>query len=226
MRVNGVEKKKEKGSFFENGVRYSDIFWLFMTGSVIGFVLEGIWHIIRVGEWESHTATVWGPFCIIYGIATALMYIIAAAIKDKGVVFQFAVYAAVGTAIEYLGSLFQETVFGMSSWDYTGQFLNIGGRVSLKMTLIWGVLGIVFAKFIFPLFARILHKMRGRFWRILTATLTVFMSANLAVTAITVWRWGARRDDVPAMSVIGEMVDEIYDDERMKEIFPNWIFED
>ena len=49
-------------------LRYTTLFWLFFLGSIAGFVLEGLWRIILVGHWENHSATVWGPFCIVYGI--------------------------------------------------------------------------------------------------------------------------------------------------------------
>ena len=210
----------------ERNVTYRDVLWLFVMGSVVGFVLEGLWHLLRIGRWESHTATVWGPFCIIYGIGTAIAYVLSSKIKDKPLGQQFIIYGAAGSLVEYFGSLFQEVCFGMSSWDYSDHFLNIGGRVSLWMTLLWAILGISFAIFVFPLFDRILHKMKGKYWRIATIAVTVFMSADLIFTALTVWRWNERQEDLPASNVFEEFVDQRYNDDKMADIFPNWSFPD
>lgn len=216
------DKETEKCKCDSKNIAASDMLWLFVGGSVIGFILEGLWHILRVGMWESHTATVWGPFCLIYGIATALLYTLSSKIGQRSLPVQFLIYGAMGSAIEYLGSLFQEKIFGFSSWDYSDHFLNIGGRVSLWMTILWGALGVLFAQFIFPLFEKVLHKMKGKVWDIAAVSVTVFMSANLIFTAMTVLRWSERQEGLPASNVWEEYADEKYNNERMQEIFPNW----
>lgn len=216
------DKETEKCKCDSKNIPASDMLWLFVGGSVIGFILEGLWHILRVGTWESHTATVWGPFCLIYGIATALLYTLSSKIGQRSLPVQFLIYGAMGSAIEYLGSLFQEKIFGFSSWDYSDHFLNIGGRVSLWMTILWGALGVLFAQFIFPFFEKVLHKMKGKVWDIAVVSVTVFMSANLIFTAMTVMRWSERQEGLPASNVWEEYADEKYNNERMQEIFPNW----
>ena len=90
-----------KSKLREYNVSYNSMFCIFMIGSILGFILEGIWHIIRKGSWESHSATVWGPFCIIYGIAAAVLYVGAIFLKDKNILLQFAVCAFAGSFIEY-----------------------------------------------------------------------------------------------------------------------------
>lgn len=216
------DKETEKCKCDSKNIAASDMLWLFVGGSVIGFILEGLWHILRVGAWESHTATVWGPFCLIYGIATVLLYTLSSKIGQRSLPVQFLIYGAMGSAIEYLGSLFQEKIFGFSSWDYSDHFLNIGGRVSLWMTILWGALGVLFAQFIFPLFEKVLHKMKGKVWDIAAVSVTVFMAANLIFTAMTVLRWSERQEGLPASNVWEEYADEKYNNERMQEIFPNW----
>ena len=104
-----VKSKKER-VFCK--VTYSSLFWLFLYGSVVGFILEGLWCILRKGAWESHSATVWGPFCIIYGFGAVAVYLISTALKRKNLPLQFALFSVAGALVEYFGSLFQEIVFG------------------------------------------------------------------------------------------------------------------
>ena len=151
--------KKESAS---RKITYRSLFWLFLFGSVAGFILEGLWCVLRKGTWESHSATVWGPFCIIYGFGAVAVYLIASGLKQKNLPMQFTLFSITGALVEYFGSMFQELVFGSTSWDYSSHFMNIGGRVSLKMTLIWGILGIAFVRFVFPTLVRLLGKMEGR----------------------------------------------------------------
>lgn len=198
--------------------------WLFLFGSVIGFILEGIWCIITKGAWENHAATVWGPFCIIYGIAAMLLYALSFQLKKIHMAWQFVICTLVGTGIEYFSSLFQELCFGSTSWNYANHFLNLGGRVSLRMALMWGILGIAFVKFVFPLLARLLQKTRGRGGQIACICATVFMVINLLLTVCAVGRWSERIEDKPASNRWEEFLDERFDDARMRKTFPNMDF--
>ena len=203
---------------------YPILLWLFLGGSVLGFILEGIWHMISWGGWASHSATVWGPFCIIYGIAAALLYVLANFICNKNLAVQFVICAVTGSSLEYLASLFQEVCFGSTSWDYSYQPFNIGGRVSLKMTLLWGILGVMFVRFAFPFLSSLLTKLQGRGWNAFCIGSTLFMIVNLIVTSVAVLRWGERIDFEPASNMVEEIFDDVYDDDRMEEIFPNMNF--
>ena len=204
---------------------YTTLFRLFMFGSVAGFVLEGLWCILTDGHWESHTATVWGPFCIIYGIGAVAVYLLSGLLHGKSLPVQFAAFTISGAAVEFFGSLFQEVCFGSVSWDYSEHFLNLGGRVSFKMALMWGVLGILFIRAAFPLVRRALEKLRGRGSRALCAVMSVFMVVNLAVTCGALTRWHNRGDE-PAGSAIVQWIDDTYDDETMSRLFPNMVFTD
>lgn len=214
-------KKQEK---VLHKIRYSTLFWLFIIGSVLGFVLEGVWCVLMRGHWENHTATVWGPFCIIYGIGAVMVYLFSALLKNANLPVQFAVFTVSGAAVEYFGSLFQELCFGSVSWDYSGHVFNLGGRVSLKMALMWGILGTVFMRFAFPMVHRLFEKMRGTGWRIACVGMTVFMAANLLVTSAAVMRWRARMTDVDATNPVEDWLDRTYDDQTMAGLFPNMRF--
>ena len=218
--ISSVKSTKEST---ESRITYCSLFWLFLFGSVAGFILEGLWCILKKGAWESHPATVWGPFCIIYGFGAAAVYLIAAAMKGKRPLLQFILFSAAGAMVEYFGSLFQETVFGSRSWDYSSQFMNIDGRVSLRMTVIWGILGIAFVRFAFPPLVRLLKKMEGN--RIGCPVLSVFMAVNLFLSAAAVMRWKNRlTDNIPAASIFEQFLDETYDNDAMERLYPNMNF--
>lgn len=205
-------------------LNFATLFWLFIFGSVVGFLIEGIWHIMKTGHWESHVTTVWGPFCTIYGVAAALIYAVSYPLRNKNVAVQFCVYAGIGTAIEYFTSLFQELIFGSTSWNYEGHFLNLGGRVSFKMTLVWGLLGLLFVRFVFPYLSLFLEKIQKRSWNIACVFCSAFMAVNLLMSAGAVMRWGNRMKAEPADNEWEEFFDRRFDDERMKKTYPNMVF--
>ena len=215
-------KKSEK----RRGISCATLLWLFVFGSVAGFVIEGLWCVARKGHWENHASTVWGAFCIIYGIGAVAVYLLASLLGNKPTAVQFAVFTVSGGVIEYGGSLLQERLFGSVSWDYSGHFLNLGGRVSLQMALTWGVLGILFLRLLFPALRRLLNQMRGGAWRLACLCMTVYMAVNLSVSAAAVTRWRARLDGCPAESSVARWLDQAYDDDAMTARYPNMRFVD
>ena len=218
---------KEKANVvLEGKICYADLFWVFMLGSVVGFILEGVWHMLwHDGVWESHSATVIGPFCIVYGLGAVVMYVLALSLQGRTLWAQFALYALVGALVEFEAALFQELCFGSSSWNYSHQPWNVDGKISLQMSLIWGVLGVTFARVALPLLLRLLSRMQGRGWRVACGLLSVLMAANLLLTSCAVKRWHDRQESLASMSAWERFLDREYDDQKMKKIFPNMSFE-
>jgi len=76
--------------------------------------------------------------------------------------------AVYSSALEYLVSLFFETVFGELLWDYSTLPLSIGTRVNFLFSLAWGVLGLLFLRGAIPALERfavqhrLLVKMVGK----------------------------------------------------------------
>lgn len=206
-------------------VTYCSLFWLFMFGSVAGFMLEGLWCVVRKGAWENHSATIWGPFCIIYGFGAIAVYLISSKLETKNLAMQYVFFSATGAMVEYFGSLIQEVVLGSTSWDYSNDFMNIGGRISLQTTLVWGTLGIVFVHLVFPTLVRLLGRMEGRFWLIGCIVLSVFMAVNILMSAVAILRWKDRLTEHSSPSnAFEQFLDENYSNDTMEKIYPNMRF--
>lgn len=99
----------------KDGVTYCNMFWLFMFGNVLGVLLEGTWCRLIFGHWETHVATIWGPFSLIYGVGAVMFYISGEKIRStgyKGVVARFCSIAIVATVFELACGLLLE--YGMA----------------------------------------------------------------------------------------------------------------
>ena len=206
-------------------IEYSTLFWLFFLGSVTGFVLEGLWRILLLGHWENHAATVWGPFCLVYGVGAVAMYLVAYAVEDKSFFVQFLVFAAAGSGVEYAASYLQELLFGSRSWDYSGDPFNLNGRITLHMSAIWGLLGVAFAKLAFPLIEKARRRPEKKFGRLVCAALSVYMAINLCVTGASVYRWSERIRGIAPQSRTERLLDQYFDDDRMLKVFSDMVFD-
>ena len=204
---------------------FAALLWLFISGSLLGFVMEGIWHLLRTGTWGFRVATLWGPFCIIYGAGAVVMYLIALQVKGKQLLSQFLAFALAGSAVEYFSGLFQETAFGTVSWDYSHHPFNLGGRISMRMTLIWGILGMALMYLMLPVLLSTFNRLQLGSRPLLYRSAALFMCVNLLWTGIALLRWQERTlTSTPASNTVEAWMDHHWPDERMQERFPNMIF--
>jgi len=83
----------------------------------------------------------------LYGIGAFVVVGIHHFVKDIPLALQFFVYGAVLSAMEFTVGCFVGagcTVDGtVPAWDYTDQPYNIGGKISLRHFISWGLLGIL-----------------------------------------------------------------------------------
>lgn len=131
----------------------------FFIFSFLGWLWETIFCSIRTGHFQNR-GFLFGPLCPIYGcclIILQLLYDFIPAIHNGQLsVWQLFLISAVGSAIaEYLTSWYLEKRFHARWWDYSKVPLNIRGRICLPVTICFGALGVVFVKFLIPLFERI-----------------------------------------------------------------------
>ncbi len=153
------------------------------------------------------------------------MFLLSTVLKGKNPILQFVLFALSGALVEYVSSYFQYAVFGTRSWDYSDRFMNINGRVDLRMTVVWGILGIIVARLLYPYIVRLLQKMNGKFWTVSCFALSVFMAVNLAVSAAAVMRWKVRvTEQTPPANAFESFLDVHFDNDKMKKVYSNMKF--
>src|SRR5574344_2138135 len=150
------EAKKTK--IFIKGLNFYKLFWIFLTGSFLGVLVETLFCILKNGYCESRVGLVWGPFNAVYGFGAVLIVFVMSKIKHKKYVFIFLGSMIIGGSFEYLCSLFQELIFGTVSWEYSNTPINIAGRTNLLYSFFWGILGFFFVRDIMPRLNKILEK--------------------------------------------------------------------
>lgn len=77
-----------------------------------------------------------------YGLGFALFVILLGKHNDTRKWYLTYLYSAlIGGAAEYILNFLQETLLHNKSWDYTGYFLNIGGRTHYPLHAVLGLRG-------------------------------------------------------------------------------------
>ncbi len=206
---------------FAYGLCYSKLFWIFMIGCFIGVVLETVLCLVNNHVLQNRSGVIYGPFNPIYGAGAVLMSVLLYPIAQCSNLILFIGSALIGGGFEYLCSYLEETIFGTVSWDYSYMPLNINGRTNVLYMLFWGVLGVIWMKQVYPLLAGLIEKFPRRWGVVLTWVLTIFMLANMLISALAVQRQALRRAGIPAESSFQQFLDYEYPDSRLSEIFPS-----
>lgn len=208
-----------------NKVQYNEMLILITLGSIVGYFLENIWIYILFGLKETHSSLVIGPFCLVYGIGFAIVYALTKKIESKNIFILFLSYASTGALIEYLCSVFQELFLGSRSWNYSNHIININGRTSLEMAIIWGILGLIFIYLIYPVLKQILRIIDYKIMEKLCILLTIFMIFDASLTVVAINRWYGRMHGIEPTTNFEKYLDERYTNEKMKQIFCNMHFD-
>ena len=205
-------------------ITYPVLFWLFVLGSVLGTVFEGVFCLFKYRRWETHTVALWGPFCVIYGIGAVILYTGAVLTEDMHIIWQFAVFALTTTAVEYIGGMLLKHGLHMIAWDYSGCALNIQGMICLKMTVVWGALGVLFAKYLVPYIKIAAKVVSGTVMKAVTCISSTAMAMDIFLTVLCIVRWSRRYFGYPPRNRLEEYFDRKYDDKWMERRFCEWKF--
>lgn len=212
---------------FAYGVNFYKLFWLFTIGSFIGCILETIvGFVYNGGVFEYRVGLVYGPFIPVYGIGAVMMTLALYKFSRARLWIVFLVSAFVGATFEYLTSYFQQLFFGAISWDYSHQVFNLYGRTSLFYALIWGFLGIAWAKFLYPFASMLIEKLPKNMGKLLSIALCAFMVYDCVISCLAQWRYNERQANVPAANVIEEFLDEQFPDDYLDMIYPHMRHDD
>ena len=211
---------------FAHGLSPAKLFWLFVIGSFVGFVLETIWCLVTAHHFEVRVGLVLGPFIPVYGIGAVALTLALYRLRSRRELLIFFVAALAGGLVEYLSSLFQELALGTISWEYSDTPLNVGGRTNLMFSLIWGVLGLVWIKDVYPRLSGLIERIPARWGRPLTAVLAVFMVVDCLFSMSAVTRRADRAEHIPPANAYEAWIDRAFPDDYLTLIFPHMIYVD
>ena len=139
---------------------FLEIIIYFITYSFLGWVMESIFRSISERK-IINTGFLKGPFCPIYGVGAIIMLLFLKRFSDNLIVL-FIVSVVVLTIWEYLVGVLLEKLFHTKYWDYSNNKFNFQGRICLMNSIFWGILGLVFVKYIHLLIESLIEKIDFR----------------------------------------------------------------
>ena len=197
------------------------LFWLFIIGSIAGFIFEITVVFFQKGHFELRQGLIYGPFIPVYGIGAMFYYIVLSKTKIKNKVQIFLITMILGGITEYLCSFIQEKAFGTISWDYSYLPFNINGRTSLLHCIYWGIGGVLYITYIEPLLNKLIDKTNMKAFDLITIILSIFIVFDISISWMAADRQTERKNNIEPENHLDLFLDENYPDEYMNRISNN-----
>lgn len=179
----------------------------FIVYSFLGWVMESTVRTIAEKK-LINTGFLYGPFCPIYGIGALIMLVFLERFKNN-IFILFIISFIVLSIWEYIVGWLLEKIFKTKYWDYSKHKFNIKGRVCLTNSIAWGVLGVLFVKYIHPFLSKLIFKVPSTILLIFTIVMGAYIIIDAVITMVKV---GTLEKEINKLSVIGKNLKEKLDE--------------
>lgn len=211
-------------------LNYFNLFWVFFVCSVLGLILEEVWHMVVVdpGVYQDRAGMLFGPFSPIYGFGAALMTMALNRFYKKNPLIIFLVSALIGGAFEVFVGWFMQTSFGVVSWSYSHIRLFgmpdpiavlTGGRTCTPFACMWGLGGLIWIKVLLPRLLKLINMIPWKRLHSATVILTAVMLIDGVMTLQSLDYWYQRVNGTVRNIPVAQFYDKHFDNEYMENRF-------
>lgn len=151
--------RKEKAPITkQTSINY--ILLYFLIYAFIGWLLETFYAVSTLGHFVKR-GFLFGPLCPIYGWGAIIL--ISSLKKYKSNSLKLFFYSSIVFSIfEYIVGYALDALFCAKWWDYTNDFMNLNGRISLFFAFAWGIIAIIFINHIHPFIEKKVKKILNK----------------------------------------------------------------
>lgn len=211
-------------------LNYFNLFWVFFVCSVLGLILEEVWHMVVVdpGVYQDRAGILFGPFSPIYGFGAVLMTMALNRFYKKNPLIIFLVSALIGGAFEVFVGWFMQTSFGVVSWSYSHIRLFgmpdpiavlTGGRTCTPFACMWGLGGLIWIKVLLPRLLKLINMIPWKRRYSATVILTAVMLIDGVMTLQSLDYWYQRVNGTVRNIPVAQFYDKHFDNEYMENRF-------
>ena len=137
-------------------MQFIEVYLLFWIFSFFGWVMEVI--VCSIDEKRIvNRGFLLGPYCPIYGCGGVVMLLLSPYKEDPVTCFILAM--VICSVIEYIASYLMEKIFKVRWWDYSTDSFNLNGRICLRNSIAFGLLGMICTSHVNPWLISLLNKL-------------------------------------------------------------------
>lgn len=198
-----------------------DLCYIFLFGCFFGWLVEGLWTLLKKNVLINHSALVLGPFNLVYGIGSVILTLMLYKIQKSNYIKLFVTSFITGSIMEYALSFLMECLVGFVAWNYATKPFNINGRICLLFSLFWGILGILWIKCLYPLIIKWIKKIPALEGVKFLKWMSLFLLADCILTFAAIDRGKAFEKDIPPRNWIEEKLDKYFGVNYLNNMFNN-----
>ena len=163
-------------------------FIYFLVFSIIGWLLETAFSFYSLGHFTKR-GFLYGPLCPIYGWGALILIMFFSTYKKHNL--KLFIYAAlIFSVFEYIVSFGMEALFSLKWWDYTNEFMNLNGRISIFYSFAWGIIAILVINFIYPFFKKKINILLSKIpYKVQFITINILACVFLTDTILSFIRY-------------------------------------
>lgn len=218
MRFFNFLQQKRK----ENILKPFDLVYLYLIGGLIGTIYEEIFYLITINKFVNSSGSVILPFNMVYGLGIVLITFCFYQVSNWLLIWLFSGILC-GT-VEFISSFLSEKTMHVISWDYSDKIMNLNGRTTIPLMVLWGLAGMVIIVLIVPFLLKLIHKIPNKIYNFLALIFLVMIVFDLVISFLAVFRYSQRYHQQDSNNEIMKLIDKLFDDNYMKEKFPNLKF--
>lgn len=197
------------------------LFWTFFLGGVIGVLIETIWCYFDFGELSSRTSNLFFPFSIVWGLGAVLLITVFDRNAEESLGWLFIRGCIFAGIFEFFCGYIGELILGVTFWDYTGLPLHIGTYVNVFICMLWGLLCVIWKKWIQPHWDKKLGNfIQSARHRRLTVYMIIFMVVTNCISGMALLRMNARNKGSEPGTRMEAFLDTYFPDQILQQYFP------
>ena len=159
---------------------FSELLWLFLLYSFLGWILETVFAAIRQKRFVNR-GLVNLPFCILYGLAAIFITIFA---TDLDGIWLYTGSVILATVFEWTAGHFLEKIYQEKWWDYSHLRFNLDGYICLSASAIWGTLAYVMKKWGNTFFLSLFHLIPQSLGYCILLVCTIALALDILATLL------------------------------------------
>lgn len=159
---------------------YSQLVFVMAVYSIIGWICEVIYCSVSARKFVNR-GFLNGPYCPMYGIGAILILTITYPLTSNPLII-FMIAVLVSTVLEYFTGWLMEALFQIRFWDYLNEKFNLKGRICLKNSLLFGLMGLIVTCFLHPFMVSFIQNIPSDRLRVMSSALMAVFLVDLILT--------------------------------------------
>ena len=171
---------------------------LFVVWSFLGWAIEVCAHTVKMGEY-SNRGFLSMPICPIYGVGVLILTIVLRPVMSSAfLVFLFSMIIC--TAFELFVGVMMKVLFHNIWWDYSDEKFNFKGYICLKVSLEWGLGGLIVVMHVVPFTEKLIDLVPHTVGIIFLAVMLILIIIDTVNSVAAVTRLNMRLKEISEIS--------------------------